>query len=544
MTHRLRAALFLLCVSLASPALAAVPEVFIEPFSLYNTPDLDSLAQGLRSMLASRLEGEGYSVRTQGDAPTSAGNWVVRTSITRLGKIYSLDAALEPAAGSAEGSRSYQTAEGMEKLVPALQQVAEHLQADLLIRIRMQPAPADISLPAPAPQSPAPQPPAPQSPAPQPPAAVPALSSSPGAPAAAGPPPADDAEASLQAALRNQRLGPEVTGEATSMTVGDVDGDGNNEILVLMADTIVAFRDVGGEIRQVWDSATPREFVPKTLSSGDIDGNRIPEVFVAGIRDHSPTTQALEWFGSALAPKGGRVFGFLRAVPHPEQGPLLLGMAGSAGASLFGPGIYNYRWDGTSYDAEDLSSAPERAIGVNLDFLRLGKQGQVVTVITTQRNELQGLDGVGGVLFQLDEKVKESRVKLFGEEKNRDYLDEDIVRISGRTLAYRSPTGRDYVLVYKNFSGLNRVFTRLNASFSGGQVVTYNWDGLGLSPGPGTSKYSGYVADIGMGTVTGAYSPTLYVVLVRTDTGLFNDPATRLVAYDLPAPGPFQAPTE
>ncbi|HSH70239.1 MAG TPA: VCBS repeat-containing protein [Deferrisomatales bacterium] len=522
MTPWLRAGLLVLCIALPPAAFAAVPEVFVEPFALYNAPDLDGMAQGLQSMMASRLGGEGYTVRTRGDAPTTAGDWVVRTSITRLGGIYSLDAALAPATGSAEGSRSYQTADGMEALVPALDQVAEHLRSALTDILRVSQDPATASQPAPAP------PPSAAKPVGQVVPATPAVGD------LAAPPPGTNAAEGLQGAFQRQRVSPELTGEATSIAVGDVDGDGHDELLVLVAKTIAAFRDVGGEIRQVWDSAIPSGFSPMTLSIGEIDGVGTPEVFVAGIRSQSPTTQALEWSGSALTPKGERVPGFLRAVPHPEHGVLLLGMGASVGHALFAPGIHRYLWGGAGYVEGSRFPVSERAIGVNLDFLRLGTQNQVITVITTQNNELQGLDGNDGILFTVEGKVKGSRVQLMGEETASGYMDEDVVWISGRTLAYRSPAGRDYLLVYKNASGLGRMFKRSISSLSNGQVLAYNWDGVGLSPGPVTSSYAGFVADVGLATVTGARSSTLYVAVVRTDTGLFNAPLTRLVAYDLP----------
>ena len=37
-----------------------------------------------------------------------------------------------------------------------------------------------------------------------------------------------------------------------------------------------------------------------------------------------PVSQALEWFGSALAPKEERITAFVRAVPHREGGSPLL----------------------------------------------------------------------------------------------------------------------------------------------------------------------------------------------------------------------------
>ncbi len=497
MTHRLHAAALFLLLTLALPAAAwALPTVFVEPVSLYNTPDLDNLAQGLRSMLASRLEGDGYLVRTQGEPPQGAGDWLMRTSITRLGSTFSLDAALISVGGTAEDARSYETTDNPDDLVPALGKVAERLRQELA---RSASRPAPVAAPA------------------APPGAATATATT---------------VANLQGALERQRTGPEIPGEGLSLVVADADADGNLEVLVLTKDSIIAFRDRGGELLQVWESPAPREFTPSTLSAGDLDGNGTPELFVAGIRNHSPATQALEWFGSALAPKGDRSHAFLRAVPHPDQGVLLLGMAPGSGTDLFDYGVRRYLWDGSRYREDGKYPVTERAVGVNLDFLRFGEKRQVLTVITTQADRVQGLDADGRTVFEIDDEVKGTKGKLYGLEHTPGMQDEDIVQIAAHTVGYRAPWGEDFVLVHKNAGGIGRLFARL-ASFSNGRILAYRWDGLGLSDAAQGPKYSGFVADIGLAPAAG-HGATLYVALVHEETGRNKGQMTRLVAYDLP----------
>ena len=496
MIRRLRAATLLL-LTLALPATAwALHEVFVEPVSLYNTPDLDSLSQGLRSMLASRLEGDGYVVRAQGDPPQGVGDWLVRTSITRLGATYSLDAALISVGGAAKGARSYETADKLDDLVPALGKVAEQLRQEL------ERPPNRPVMVAPVPSAP---------------------------PVATTASPA----ANLQNALEHPRIGPEISGEGLSLVVADADADGNLEVLVLTKDSIIAFRDRGGELLQAWESPTPRDFTPAALSAGDLDGNGTPELFVAGIRNNSPTTQALEWFGSALAPKGERSRAFLRAIPHPDQGVLLLGMAPGSGNSLFDHGVRRYRWDDFHYREDGKYPVTERAVGVNLDFVRLGAEAQVFAVITTQTDKVQGLDADGRTLFEIDDAVKGSNVKLFGREHTARAMDEDIVQIAAHTVGYRAPWGEDYVLVHKNAGGIGRLFRRLTG-FTNGRIQAYRWDLLGLSNTAQSPKYSGYIADIGLAPAANDYGATLFAALVRKEGGFSTVRTTRLVAYDLP----------
>jgi len=480
---RLRAAALLIAL-LVPVAAWAQPEVFVEPLQLYNAPALEGLAPGLRAMLASRLEGPGYAVRAHGEPPKGAADWRVQTSLTRLGTTYSLDAALVSGAGTA-GAHTYQTTDGPDGLAPALEQVAERLRQELVQAT---------------------------------------------APEAAPPPPPG---ISLQEALGRQRAGPEIPGEALSLAVADADGDGNLEILLLTAETITAFRDQGGQLTQVWDSPAPRDFKPTTLSVGDVDGNGLPELFVAGLSNHSPVTQALEWFGSALGPKAERTLAFLRAVSHPEQGVLLLGMARGLGRDLFSRGVRQYRWDGSRYEDVGRYPVTERAVGVNVDFLRLGTPPQVLAVITTQDDRLLGVDAEGRSVFELEDALKGTRVQLFGEEQTPGMMDEDIVKIAAHTVGYRSPRGEDYLLVHKNTGGIGRLFRRITG-FSSGHLLAFRWDGLGLTNTAQSAKYSGYIADLGLARGGAGQGATLFAALVREGAGLFQRPTTRLVAYDLP----------
>jgi hypothetical protein len=333
--------------------------------------------------------------------------------------------------------------------------------------------------------------------------------------------------------LDSHRTGPEIPGAVLSLAVADADADGNLEVLVLTRESIIAFRDRGGELLQAWESPAPRDFEPHTLSAGDLDGNGTPELFVAGTRDHAPTTQALEWFGSALAPKGKRSYAFLRTAPHPDQGVLLLGMTGGMGNDLFGHGVRRYRWDGSRYREDGQYPVTDRAVGVNLDFLRLGAQQQVFTVITTQADRVEGLDADGNTVFEIDDVLKGTTEKLRGREQTQGAQDEDIVQIAAHTVGYRAPGGQDYLFLHKNAGGIGRLFTRLTG-FSNGRILAYRWDGFGVANTASSPKYSGFIADIGLAPSADGRGATLFAALVREETGLGKTATTRLLAYDLP----------
>lgn len=514
-----RRALWLFALlSLATAAGAAgpkTPQVVVRPFEVYNAPDLEPLVPGLQAMLASRLAGKGYSVSTATEARPGDEDWAVRTTITRLSGVYSIDASLEPVGASGDGTRTYETADTSQGLLPALEKVANRLRDSLREVARREPAP----LPAPVTQLPP---------------AAGTASALPGETGSVTPSP----NTSLAQALSNHRVGAALTGEAKSLVLADVNGDGTQEILVLLEDVIHAYRDDGREITAAWESPTPSGYDALILSAGDVDGNGLPEIFVAGEQNGSPTTQALEWFGSALAPKGDRVRGFLRAVPRPDGEVLLLGRLASAGTDLFTPDLRQFAWSSGAYRETGRFDAPAAAAPVNLDFVRLAPGQPPARVVTTQSDRLQVYDEAGVRLFETKDPVKGSRVALVGAPTGRpDISTEERLTVQSRTVGWLGPDGRSYLIIARNHSSLGGLFHRF-PSFTHGQIQAYHWDGLTLALAAEGPKISGYFSDLDLGPSPGrpAGARTLYALLVQEEGTLVVEHRTRIVAYALPAP--------
>ncbi len=502
--------LILLAPALGGRARAAPPRIAVLPVEVYNAPDLAPLAPGLQAMLASRLDGQGYTVDVAGE-PGDA-TWVVRTTITRLGGTYSLDVALEPGPSNpAEGTRAYRTADRPDAILPALEAVAGALRTHLAAATPEPPASVKRPLPSAPPSEPAPTP-QPERP--------------PGRGAVGSP-------TRLEDVLRAHRPGPVHEGEALGLVVADLDADGDPEIVVLTADALVAFHDANGGLRKLWEVPTPRGIRPAALSAADLDGNGRPELFVAGMNETHPVSQALEWFGSALASKGPRFAGFVRAVRSAPD-PVVLAVLPGAGSDLFAPGFKQVVWNGSRYEADGPFRAPEAAVPVNLDLLPLDPAKPPFFVVTTQDDRLQIYNHQGRRLYESADPVKGSRVFLRGEERVRDHQDEDFYRVQGRTVLWRGPDGGPYLVLYRNHASLGRIFQRVGG-FSHGQMLVYQWDGLTLLPVAEGPKIPGMIADIDLYRANGR--SVLYAALVQTEGTLFKKRRFRVLAYSFPSPG-------
>jgi hypothetical protein len=523
---RLPSCLLLLLWILAPSAWAEGPKVAVFPFEIYNAPDLEALAPGLQSMLASRLAGEGYSVVTTKDREPGDAQWTVRTTITHLGQVYSVDAALTPLSGGS-GSRSYETVKSADALLGALDAMAKRLKEGLArgVRFAVPPPVSQRATPPPAPPS-VPYPATIAPPAP-PTVAVPA-------PPTALTPPATPAQAIVQA-LSHHRAGPAVSGEGLSLVVADVDKDGTNEILLLSGDQIRAFRDFGNAIQQVWAIKTPTRFTATTLSAGDVDGNGLPELFVAGLDGTRATSQAMEWTGTGLADKGEQIPAFVRAVPYPGRGTLLLGRVPGAGKDLFSPEVRRFEWKGRGYEEVENFPVPAGAGPVNVDWFELNPGGAPYALVTSQMDRLEIYNPEGKRIYQSNDTIKGSMVILRGQERVRDYMDEDLYRVEGKTVGWKDPQGQLMLLTAKNYGFLGRVFDR-TARFNQGQIQALTWDGLTLLEVAQGPKIPDYVPDLDIGPTPGRPDDsTLYVALVQSEGLLFKNVRTLILAFELPS---------
>ena len=533
----------LLWAILSCPGFALALTVAVRPLEVYSAPDLEAMAPGLQSVLASRLSGEGYQVLTTRDGEPSDASWSVKTTITRLGARYSIDAAMEPVVGPGTVIRAFQTADSMDAILPALEAVAAKLRESLVRFAAAQPpAPtaASAATTAPAPAPAAPPPPTPAAPQPAAPEAPRALS-----------PPAEPARPEpllnqaamdllLGQALRVHRLGPSLEGEARSLAVADLNGDGTPEILVLLDDEIVAFRDEKGSMSLLWKVAVPGRLESYQISAADIDGNGLPEVFVAGLDGTSPASQAFQWSGTALVPHGDRIEAFVRAVRHPERGALLMGAEPGAGKSLFSPGIRSFVWSNGRYRPGDPVQAPESAAPLNIDWHRLEDGKPPFGVVIVPADRLRIYNEADKLLYETVDEVKGTISLLTGEQDNPYGFPGPIHKIQGRTVSWKAPNGSTYLFLQKNFATVSRVFEQ-GISFSSGQILAFRWDGLTLLPAGEGPKIPNYITDIDIfpqtvpaGSGDKSSHSVLYGVLVQKEGTIFTKKTSKLLAYDLP----------
>jgi hypothetical protein len=490
-----------LLAGLAAPALALT--VFVEPIEVFNAPDVLASAPGLRSMVASRISGEGYDVSTA-DTPPEGTTHRVRTTITKIGAVVSVDASLEAVAGGGTGVRSYETVGTPEELPKAIDKLAERVRARLF-----QPgaqAPAYAAAPV---------------------AAAPLGIAAPGR-AYAMPQPVAPAP---QLFGRYKILG-KVPGESTAFAVADIDGDGKMEFLLFIDGEIVALREQDAKVAEIWRREVSPKFRPRFLSAADIDGDRVAEIFVAGYSDAEVYTQPYVWANGELAPRGERIHAFLRPLVHPDLGTILTGIPSVGGTDVFKRKLNRYTWDGSKYVEGEELPTPPGVTPVNLDWVRFMPGGPLCEVAVDEDNRFRIYDADLKEAYKSEILVKGTHVRFEGELRNVR-LEEpgNLWEIDPPTVAFPLSDGSFFAVMHDNIEE-SSYSPRRWGSYEQGQLMAFQWDGLAVHSLGMSPQFPGYFA--GIAAPDAAKGGTkIYALLIKSEGIFLKDYTSNILVFDL-----------
>ncbi|MGB5986004.1 MAG: VCBS repeat-containing protein [Desulfobacterales bacterium] len=296
------------------------------------------------------------------------------------------------------------------------------------------------------------------------------------------------------------------TGAITGLAVGDLDGDGHNEVAMILERQILIYRFLNQQFARVTEFQGQASDVFLGVDAADINANGKAELFVTSRNEVQQRLNSfvLEWDGRQMSKIADSPGWFLRVVEDPDLGKILLGQ-GKGARSTFAPQIYRLNWDGQSYVAGDLRNVPRvipGVFGLNYGDVRNDGQTELVGIDSDDRLQVFSADGealwtapdpmVGGTNYvQRDGQGLETdtrRERAQGVRLVRDYLPQRV------HVADLEGDGRNEVFVASNDDATGRVLPNLRV-FRGGHVACLVWDQIGLRPLWKTREIADQVAD-------------------------------------------------
>jgi TolB-like protein len=313
------------------------------------------------------------------------------------------------------------------------------------------------------------------------------------------------------------------------LALGDVDGDGATETVIISTQKIMILRIQEGRLLNLKEIAGEKQQRFFWVDVADIKANGIAEIFVSCINLNSGNLESfvLEWSGKDFETIAGRQKWYLRVLEMPGRGPVLLGQKMGAD-TLFFPGIYEMTWSGAAYESAERLSLPkstnifEFALG---DVMNNGNE----ELVTFEPNDFLQIQTLAGKKeWKSDERYggSENFIRNAPQAEKRTFLPQRIF------ITDLNRNGRTEVTVV-NAYGITGVLFSNYRSYSSGQFVSLSWDGFGLSENWHTNKMSGYFADSAIGDIDNDGEPELVAAVVSRREGVIEKGKSALIVYEL-----------
>jgi TolB-like protein len=551
----IRKVLFLLAaipVLFAAPGWAAeaVKKVAILPFQMNAPEDLDYLREGIMDMLASRLAWEGkvevidkeavkealagYSGSLNESAARQVGSslgvdYVLFGSLTVFGESVSIDGKMVALKEDTSPVTVYAQTKGLSEVIPRINEFAQNINSKIFGR---------------------------GSPAVAPPPEQPRFSQAhPEKLLAHGAPPPQEQQphSELNPYFITPTAPPEPGGlwhsqsleEAiTSMAVADVNGDNIPEVLLLSPGALYIYQQAPTSLRLIKKYEGDRDDHFLWVSTADLNGNSIPEIYVSNRRrEQLMSSFVLEWNGSDWVRTAESIRYHLRAMELPGKGTVLLGQ-GSRKEEPFSGGIFIMKkGEGEFQPFEGVGLPPRtRIYGFNLADLTGNGSAEVLvldrsnklTVSATNDETLWESNDQFAASFDYLKGVETSPAARLGvEEREKIYLNAPIL------IADLNGDQRPEVLVNKNNTGLLGGRGFINVNFFGeSELYSLSWNGLAMMENWHTPKFPGMTTAYQVADVNGDGAPELLVALV-SDPGsaVWKKAKSKVVAYPIATGG-------
>ena len=492
--------------------------VAVLPFAVHSAENIDYVRQGIWDMLASRISVsdkiEVTSKETvlealkkqEGKELVLAGvyelgkllnaDYVVWGSITKIGNSFSVDGKLVDIAARKSSVGVFTQSQGMDDLIPKITDFAQRINAHILGTVP--PVLNQATAPAAAP----PSPPTAQS----------------------------TKESQIISGMKAGRKGtytalinPDfITGtgpldkknfwmsdrrptEFRGMDIGDVNGDGLNETVLIDAKTIYIYQKKGNAFTLLQTIKGNASDNYMALDVADINQSGIKQIFVTNLRTETVDSFVLEYRNGKYVKIATGIRWFLRVINTSAGTPMLLGQANGM-EKPFDTDIYEIVWSGGRYIQGKKQKIPRglSVYGLTIDTLSEGGKDRVIALNQddylciyepTEKPlwQLQTFGGSDSLLWKSNENFGGSNLYV---ENSQAYEDSDKKTfINLRILTYdTNKDGKREVVIVKNISSAARLFQNVKL-FNVAEVYNLSWDGLGLLENWRTRRINGYVAD-------------------------------------------------
>jgi len=332
------------------------------------------------------------------------------------------------------------------------------------------------------------------------------------------------------------------------MDIGDVNGDGLNETVIIDSNTIFIYQKKGSEFRLI-QQITGRSYDNYiSVDVADINGNGIKEIIVSNYTGGIVSSFIIEFNKGNFVSIASNLRWFMRVIDNSSGIPLLLGQRRGVEKPFDTP-IYEIRWQNREYREGQKMRIPEGLSVYGLTLEKLQPTGTEKIIVLNQDDYLN-------IFEQTDKPL--SRVIIFGGSNELLWKSEDvfggsntyidpidegrketsesdnvITYINLRIVSYdTNKDGKREFIIVKNLSSTARMFQRIKL-FNSAEAYNMEWDGIGMVENWRTKKINGYVSDYQFKDIDNDGENEVVLALVLASGGGLTKGRSVIVSYSL-----------
>ncbi len=323
------------------------------------------------------------------------------------------------------------------------------------------------------------------------------------------------------------------------LSVGDMDGDGRNEIAFIGEQTLMVYRYVADRFVKIGEQNGHEYDSYLHLDSGDFNQNGKAELFVtsANRRHHALNSFVLEWREKAFSPVVENQNWYYRVIHLPDQDPILLGQERGMGDKVFVGGVQELTWGVGEYIPGNSLFLPDRLDIYDFIHGRLSKGGRDRVVAFAPNEHLRVLsregqeqwrssDPYGGSSTYVEYPAEASASIGDYQESKRHYLPQRLL------LADTDQNGQNEIIVAKNKDTTGRLFSKLRI-YKSGHIESLVWEDLGLYSQWKTRRIPGHVSDYVLGDADNDGQTELVFSVVTGIDSVISQAKSFIVFQDL-----------
>ena len=315
--------------------------------------------------------------------------------------------------------------------------------------------------------------------------------------------------------------------EFKGMDVGDVNGDGKNEVVLIDEHNVFIYQKMDTELRLLQTIAGKRYEKYLSVDIADIRKSGTKQIFVTSINDNNLNSFVLEFKDGKYVKIASDLKWFLRVMDTPSGIPLLL--CQSYGMDqIFDTQIYEMVWRNGRFVEDQKMKIPRglSIYGLVIDNFGTGGDEKVIALDEydhicifrkTDKPFIQ-LNTFGfkndDLIWRGDEEFGGSNNYIENARDKSTNVEAKSAYINLRILTYDfNKDGKKELIIVKNLSASGRLLKNAKM-FTSSEIYNLEWDGLGMAENWRTKKINGYVADYIFKDIDNDGKPELVLALV------------------------------